>query len=48
MEFRDQVLDLLEVAENDIVKETQTLKSLKKELLIHSKQLVYFWKFKIN
>ena len=49
MEFRDQVLDLLaEVAENDIVKKTQTLKSLKKELLIHSKQLVYFWKFKIN
>ena len=47
MEFRDQVLDLLaEVAENDIVKENPTLKSLKKELLIHSKQLVYFWKFK--
>ena len=47
MEFRDQVLDLLaEVAENDIVK--RDVEIFEEELLIHSKQLVYFWKFKIN
>ena len=43
MEFREQVLDVLaDVAENDVVKETQMLRFLKKELLIHFKQLDYY------
>ena len=43
MEFREQVLEVLaDVAENDVVKENPMLRFLKKELLIHFKQLDYY------
>ena len=43
MEFREQVLDVLaDVAENDVVKENPDVEILKKELLIHFKQLDYY------
>ena len=38
MEFKEQVLDLLDVAENDVVKRTLMSKYSKRVLLIHSKR----------
>ena len=38
MEFKEQVLDLLDVAENDVVKENLMSKYSKRVLLIHSKR----------